>query len=182
MTILLIIALIHLCCFFVRCCLKIYSRTRLDAINYCIFVRGRLLILPYLRRSGTLVVRFVSQCLFFIICLIAFFWWNDFVCSSFQSNLLFFIFFLCESNGRSGADICDRLGMNFCKWCTLPISDLSCFRVFGGSIFMMASVFRFVGFIPSAFILYPNYYISVTANSHLCWFIAKFSLSNRAST
>ena len=47
---------------------------------------------------------------------------------------------------------------------------------------MMASVFRFVGIIPSGFILYPNHVISVTANSHLCRLIAKFYLSNRAST
>ena len=135
-----------------------------------------------LASQRTLVVRFVSKCLFSLICLLAFFiWWNDFLCSSFQSSLLFF-FSLCESNGRSGADIYDRLGINFCKWCMLPISDLSCFRVFGGSIFMMASVFLSVGFIPSGFILYPNHVISRTANSHLCMLIAMFSLSNRAST
>ena len=104
------------------------------------------------------------------------------MCSSFQSNLLFFIFSLCESNGRSGSDICDRLGINFCKRCMRPISDLSCFRVFGGSIFMLASVFRSVGIIPSGFVLYPNHVISLTANSHLCRLIAKFSLSNRANT
>ena len=67
---------------------------------------------------------------------------NDFVYSSFQSSLLFFIFSLCEINGRSGAEICDRLGMNYGRWCILPISDLSCFSVFGGSNFMTDSVFR----------------------------------------
>ena len=37
--------------------------------------------------------------------------------------------------------------MNFCKWCMLPISDQSCFSVFGGSIFMIASVLRVVSMI-----------------------------------
>ena len=125
----------------------------------------------------------VSKCLFSIISVIAFFiCWNDFVCSSFHSSLLFFIFSLCERSGLSGADIFDKFGMNFCKWCMLPINDLSCFRVLGGSIFIMASVFRFVGIIPSGFILYPNNVISVTANSHFCKPIARFSLSKWVST
>ena len=94
----------------------------------------------------------------------------------------FLIFSLCERNGLSDADIFDKFGMNFCKWCMLPINDLSCFRVFEGSIFIMASVFRFFGIIPSGFILYPNHVISVTANSHFCKLIAKFSLSKRVST
>ena len=64
----------------------------------------------------------------------------------------------------------------------LPISDLICISVFGGSIFKMTSVFRLVGIIPSGFILYPNQVIYVTANSHLCKLIAKFSLSNRVNT
>ena len=133
--------------------------------------------------QSTLVSRFVSKWLFSVICLIAFFiWLNDFVCSSFQSSLLFFILSLCESNGRSGADICDRLGMNFFRWCILPISYLRCFSVFGGSNFMIDSVFRVFDTISSGFILYPNHVISLTANSHLCRFIARFSLSNRAST
>ena len=94
----------------------------------------------------------------------------------------FFIFSLCERSGLGGADIFDKFGMKFRKWCMLPINDLSCFRVLGGSIFIMASVFRFVGFIPSGFILYPSHVISVTANSNVCKLIARFSLSKRVST
>ena len=47
---------------------------------------------------------------------------------------------------------------------------------------MIDSVFLVVGMIPSGFILYPNHVISVTTNSHLCRLIARFSLSNGAST
>ena len=43
---------------------------------------------------------------------------------------------------------------------------------------MIASVLRLVGFIPSAFILYPSHVISLRPNSHLCRLIAKFSSFN----
>ena len=46
----------------------------------------------------------------------------------------------------------------------LSNSDLSCFSVFGGSNFMIASVLQFVGRIPFGLILYPSHVISVTAN------------------
>ena len=126
---------------------------------------------------------FVSKSLISIICLIAFFMWlNDFVCSSFQSSLLFFIFSLCASKGCSGFDFSDRLGINFYGKCILPINDLSCFSVFGGSNFIIDSVFLVVGMTPFGFFLYPNHVISVAGNSHLCRLIAKFSLSSRTST
>ena len=64
----------------------------------------------------------VSKCLFSIISVIAFFiCWNDFVCSSFHSSLLFFIFSLCERSGLSGADIFDKFGMNFVSGVCSPL-------------------------------------------------------------
>ena len=95
-----------------------------------------------LASQRTRVCLFVSKCLFSVICLIAFFiFWNDFVCSSFQSILLFFIFSLSDSNGRNGADSCDRFAINFCKWCMLPTNDLSCFWMFLVAPFLKLHLF-----------------------------------------
>ena len=104
---------------------------------------------------------------------------NAFVYFSSQSS--FFGVFDVEfvRSGRSGSDKVAKLGMNLTKWCMLHMNDLSCVSVFGFSSWMMASVFSFVGVIPSELILYPNQTIYVSPISHLCRLIARFSLSSQ---
>ena len=82
------------------------------------------------------------------------------------------------SSGRKGADSAADIGINLTKWCMLPINDLNCFRVLGFSNWIIASVFRLVGVMPSELILYPKHVISVRPNSHLCKLMARFLLSN----
>ena len=96
------------------------------------------------------------------------------------SNL--FLFSLCDRRGRRGDENCVKLRMKFCRWCILPISDLSCFNVFCGSIFVIVFVLRVVGIIPSGLILCPNHVICLTANLALCRIFAKFSWSSLFST
>ena len=92
----------------------------------CDLLQGLVLILCFCSRHApnpsclvshrTRVGRFVSKCLISNICFFAFFLcWNDFVCYSFQSILMFFLFSFWESSGRSGADNCERLRLNFCR-------------------------------------------------------------------
>ena len=126
----------------------------------------------------TRVCLFVSKCLFSIICVIAFFiCWNNFVCSLFQS-LCYFLLFLCVIIvGVRGLSVVTGLGLIFVICLFYLITDLSCF-----CFFMIASVLRVVGMIPSGLILYPSHVISVTANSHLWKLTARFSLSNLFNT
>ena len=71
------------------------------------------------------------------------------MCISSHSNFLGVLFVGFVNSGLSGALIAARFGMNFTKCCMLPIIDLSCFNVLGFSSWMIASVFRLVGVIPS---------------------------------
>ena len=84
------------------------------------------------------------------------------ICCVFHSILVCcFLFFLCERVVvAQGADSCNRLWMNFFRWCMAPVKDLSGFSVFGGSIFLIASVLRLVGMVPLGLILYPSHVIS----------------------
>ena len=75
-------------------------------------------------------------------------------CFSFHSNFFFDVG--DDSRGLSGADSVADFGMNLIRWWMLPMNDRNCLSVFGLSNWIIASVFLFVGFIPSAFILYPS--------------------------
>ena len=88
------------------------------------------LLASHFTRVSQLMSKFFCSTIVLIACFILL---NALVCISYHSNFLGVLFVGFVISGLSGALNAARFGMNFTKWCMLPINDLSCFSVFGFS-------------------------------------------------